>query len=91
LIELAGIRTSLYPIFKTQAMAEIHFQFIFQSYDGDDCVEYSGWWRVGEGSSGRKASELRGVVCRELLIESTNLRSEINSQWLLEAWRGECK
>lgn len=60
MIELPGIGASLYLLFKTQAMAEIHFQFIFQSYDRDDCVESSGWRKVGEAGSGKEAPELRG-------------------------------
>lgn len=64
-IEFPGIGAFFYLIFKTQAMAEIHFQFIFQSYDRDDCVDYTGWWKVGEAGSGKEAPELQGLVCGE--------------------------
>lgn len=50
-------------------MVGIHFQFIFQSYDRNDCVDYSGWWKVGEAGSGKEAPELQGLVCGEQLIE----------------------
>lgn len=39
---------ALYLLFKTQAMTEIHFQFIFQSYEkkrgGDYSIESSSGW-----------------------------------------------